>query len=65
MAHKYAEIAFTDSVREVQRQLGSRAGYAAFDEGDDHNHLMSEREQSRLMCPCVSRASGDRLVVDL
>ena len=46
MAHKYAEIAFTDSVREVQQQLGSRAGYAAFDEGDDHNHLMSEREAS-------------------
>ena len=28
MAHKYAQIAFTDTVREVQTELNSRAGYA-------------------------------------
>jgi len=46
MGHRFAEIAFTDSVREVQQQLGSRAGYAALDGGEDFNHLLSEREAS-------------------
>ena len=46
MAHKFAEIAFTESVREVQHQQGSRAGYASFDEGDDYNNRLSERETS-------------------
>jgi ferredoxin-NADP reductase/predicted pyridoxine 5'-phosphate oxidase superfamily flavin-nucleotide-binding protein len=44
MGHKFAEIAFTESVREVQRQLGSRTGYAALDGGEDFNKLLSERE---------------------
>jgi len=44
MGHKFAQIAFTDSVREVQQALGSRAGYASLDEGEDFNHLLSERE---------------------
>jgi len=44
MGHKFAEIAFTDSVRQVQQQLGSRAGYASMDGGADYNHLLSERE---------------------
>jgi ferredoxin-NADP reductase/predicted pyridoxine 5'-phosphate oxidase superfamily flavin-nucleotide-binding protein len=44
MGHRFAEIAFTDSVREVQQQLGSRAGYAALDGGEDFNNLLSERE---------------------
>jgi ferredoxin-NADP reductase/predicted pyridoxine 5'-phosphate oxidase superfamily flavin-nucleotide-binding protein len=46
MGHRFAEIAFTDSVREVQQQLGSRTGYAALDGGEDFNHLLSEREAS-------------------
>lgn len=46
MAHKFAEIAFTESVREVQQQMGSRAGYTSFEEGDDYNHRLSERETS-------------------
>ena len=46
MGHRFAEIAFTDSVREVQQQLGSRAGYAALDGGEDFNNLLSEREAS-------------------
>jgi len=44
MAHRFAEIAFTDSVREVQQALGSRAGCAAMDEGEDSNHVLSPRE---------------------
>jgi predicted pyridoxine 5'-phosphate oxidase superfamily flavin-nucleotide-binding protein len=44
MGHKFAEIAFTDSVRQVQQQLGSRGGYASLDGGQDYNHRLSERE---------------------
>ena len=44
MAHQYAQIAFTESGREVQQELGSRAGYAGFDEGEDTNHMLSQRE---------------------
>lgn len=44
MGHRFATLAFTDSVREVQRLLRSRAGYAAMDEGEDYNHVLSERE---------------------
>ncbi|KAA3622675.1 MAG: pyridoxamine 5'-phosphate oxidase [Proteobacteria bacterium] len=44
MAHRFAEIAFTDSVREVQQALGSRTGYAAMDEGTDSNRVLSARE---------------------
>ena len=46
MGHKFAEIAFTESVREVQSQLGSRSGYASLDGGEDSNNLLSEREAS-------------------
>lgn len=44
MAHKYAQIAFTDTVREVQTELNSRAGYAGMDQGEDYNFLMSDIE---------------------
>ena len=44
MGHKFAEIAFTESVREVQREMGSRAGYASFDSGEDYNTHLSQRE---------------------
>jgi predicted pyridoxine 5'-phosphate oxidase superfamily flavin-nucleotide-binding protein len=44
MGHKFAEIAFTDSVREVQRLQGSKNGYAALDGGVDSNHLLGENE---------------------
>ena len=46
MGHKFAEIAFTDSVREVQLELGSRAGYASLEAGEDFNHQLSDREAS-------------------
>jgi ferredoxin-NADP reductase/predicted pyridoxine 5'-phosphate oxidase superfamily flavin-nucleotide-binding protein len=44
MGHKFAEIAFTESVRDVQHQLGSRTGYASMDEGEDYNNLLSQYE---------------------
>jgi predicted pyridoxine 5'-phosphate oxidase superfamily flavin-nucleotide-binding protein len=44
MPHKFAEIAFTPAVRELQRARGSREGYAAMDTGADYNHLLGERE---------------------
>ena len=44
MGHRFAEIAFTGSVQQVQQELGSRAGYAGMEAGDDYNHLLSARE---------------------
>ncbi len=44
MGHKFAEIAFTESVRDVQHQLGSRTGYASMDEGEDYNNFLSQYE---------------------
>jgi ferredoxin-NADP reductase/predicted pyridoxine 5'-phosphate oxidase superfamily flavin-nucleotide-binding protein len=44
MGHRFAEIAFTESVHQVQQELGSRAGYAGMDGGEDYNHLLSQRE---------------------
>ncbi len=46
MPHQFAKIAFTSSVREVQKESGSRAKYNRFDEGDDVNYLLSENESS-------------------
>jgi ferredoxin-NADP reductase/predicted pyridoxine 5'-phosphate oxidase superfamily flavin-nucleotide-binding protein len=44
MAHKFAEIAFTPTVRAIQAEEGSRAGYARMDGGDDYNHRLGTRE---------------------
>ena len=44
MGHRFAEIAFTGSVQQVQQELGSRGGYAGMEGGDDYNHLLSARE---------------------
>ncbi|MDI9245340.1 2Fe-2S iron-sulfur cluster-binding protein [Marinobacter sp. CHS3-4] len=44
MPHKYAQIAFTDSVRQVQIEQNSRSGYAKMDQGEDYNHLLSQHE---------------------
>jgi predicted pyridoxine 5'-phosphate oxidase superfamily flavin-nucleotide-binding protein len=46
MGHKFAEIAFTDSVRKIQQQQGSRDNYAAMDEGEDYNNVIGEQESS-------------------
>lgn len=42
MGHRFAEIAFTDSVRAVQLAEGSRARYARLDEGEASNDILSE-----------------------
>lgn len=44
MGHRFAEIAFTESVRNVQQDSGSRSSYANMEGGDDYNHLISEQE---------------------
>ena len=44
MAHQYAKIAFTDNVRQVQSEQGSRTGYAGMDAGEDYNFLFSDAE---------------------
>ncbi len=46
MAHQYAKIAFTETVRQVQQQQNSRAGYAGMDTGEDYNYLLSQNEAS-------------------
>jgi predicted pyridoxine 5'-phosphate oxidase superfamily flavin-nucleotide-binding protein len=46
MGHKFAEIAFTESVRQVQQQQGSRDNYAGMDEGEDYNDRLSSAEAS-------------------
>jgi len=44
MAHQYAKIAFTDTVRQVQSEQNSRNGYASMDQGEDYNYLLSQNE---------------------
>ena len=45
MGHKFAEIAFTDSVRAMQERLGSRAAYARFEAGGDSNFELGDNER--------------------
>jgi predicted pyridoxine 5'-phosphate oxidase superfamily flavin-nucleotide-binding protein len=44
MGNKFAEIAFTPTVRGVQERMGSRAGYARLERGPDSNHELGESE---------------------
>ena len=44
MGHKFAEIAFTKEVKQVQSEQESRAGYARWDNSLDVNHLLSQQE---------------------
>jgi predicted pyridoxine 5'-phosphate oxidase superfamily flavin-nucleotide-binding protein len=44
MGHKFAELAFTDSVRQVQQEQGSRNNYAAMEQGEDYNDLLGSLE---------------------
>ena len=46
MAHRFAHIAFTPTIREIQLAQGSRSSYARMDEGEDYNFLLREREAS-------------------
>jgi predicted pyridoxine 5'-phosphate oxidase superfamily flavin-nucleotide-binding protein len=44
MGHKFADIVFTDAVRETQRLQGSRSAYSRLDSDVDSNHLLGEDE---------------------
>ncbi len=44
MGHKFAEIAFTDSVKAIQARLGSRDSYASMAMGEDYNHALGQME---------------------
>ena len=46
MAHQFAKLAFTPTVRALQTEYGSRNSYRPMDEGEDYNHKLGEREAS-------------------
>ncbi len=46
MAHKFAEIAFTKTVKQVQEKMGSRSGYSSIESGPDYNNLLRDRERA-------------------
>ena len=48
MANRYAEIAFTAGVKEMQSALGSRDFYAKFEHGEDSNAVLTDKEKSFL-----------------
>jgi hypothetical protein len=48
MGHRFAELMFTESVREVQEAKGSRAGYADWESGEDFNHVLGDHETAFL-----------------
>ncbi|MBT4146321.1 MAG: pyridoxamine 5'-phosphate oxidase, partial [Gammaproteobacteria bacterium] len=49
MAHKYAELMFTGSVKSIQETEGSRNSYAKMEQGEDYNNVMSEKEAEFIM----------------
>lgn len=49
MGHKFAEIAFTTEVKQVQSEQNSRAGYARMEQGQDVNYLLSQREANFIL----------------
>jgi predicted pyridoxine 5'-phosphate oxidase superfamily flavin-nucleotide-binding protein len=46
MGHKFAELAFTQSVREYQARQGSREHYSRMDQGEDFNYVLGEHERA-------------------
>ncbi|ACL63934.1 pyridoxamine 5'-phosphate oxidase-related FMN-binding [Anaeromyxobacter dehalogenans 2CP-1] len=44
MGHRFAELAFTPSVRAVQEAMGSRAAYARMEAGPDHHDALGPDE---------------------
>jgi len=44
MGHKFAEIAFTDSVKKVQEEQGSRSNYADWNQGADYHSTVGNEE---------------------
>jgi uncharacterized protein len=46
MGHKFAEIAFTPTVKKAQEHSGSRRSYARLEDGDAHHDNLSSREMA-------------------
>ncbi|MEP7173791.1 MAG: pyridoxamine 5'-phosphate oxidase family protein [Aestuariivirga sp.] len=46
MGHKFAEIAFTATVKKAQERNGSRRSYARLEEGETHHDSLSSREMA-------------------
>ncbi len=44
MGNRFAELAFTETVRKLQEADGSRKSYARMEEGEDTNGVLTERE---------------------
>jgi predicted pyridoxine 5'-phosphate oxidase superfamily flavin-nucleotide-binding protein len=44
MGHKFAEIAFTESVKKIQEEQGSRQNYASWDQGPDYHDTIGNKE---------------------
>jgi predicted pyridoxine 5'-phosphate oxidase superfamily flavin-nucleotide-binding protein len=44
MGHKFAEIAFTDTVQQIQQKQGSRRNYAKMEIGEDYNYRLTGAE---------------------
>ncbi|WP_108862246.1 pyridoxamine 5'-phosphate oxidase family protein [Ruegeria sp. Alg231-54] len=44
MGHKFAELAFTDAVKNIQSDHGSRIAYSRMDVGDDYNDVLGPNE---------------------
>ena len=44
MGNKFADIAFTETVKSVQEASGSRRSYARMEEGDDTHYLLGSSE---------------------
>lgn len=48
MSHRFAELAFTDRVKSIQEQEGSRASYARFEGGEAHHDRLGAAEAAFL-----------------
>ncbi|NQZ09302.1 MAG: pyridoxamine 5'-phosphate oxidase family protein [Algicola sp.] len=44
MGHKFADITFTDEVKNIQSEQGSRNNYGRWEDKEDFNHVLSQRE---------------------
>jgi predicted pyridoxine 5'-phosphate oxidase superfamily flavin-nucleotide-binding protein len=44
MGHKFADIAFTDSVKDIQTNAGSRKSYARMEGREDYNDVLGPNE---------------------
>lgn len=49
MGHKFGEIAFTSTVKKVQSEQKSRAGYARWEHGLDVNNILSQHEANFIL----------------